>query len=64
MSFIAPRMDRIKPSPSSMATMRVRELQLAGRKVIGLTVGEPDFGTPPNILDASIRALKIGRAHV
>lgn len=63
MSLIAPRMDRIKPSPSSMATMRVRELQLAGRKVIGLTVGEPDFDTPPNIIEASIRALKTGHTR-
>ncbi len=63
MSFIAPRMNRIKPSPSSMATMRVRELQQAGRKVIGLTVGEPDFDTPANIIDASIRALKGGQTR-
>jgi aspartate aminotransferase len=63
MSFIAPRMNRIKPSPSSMATMRVRELQLAGRKVIGLTVGEPDFDTPANIIEASIRALKTGQTR-
>ena len=63
MSFIAPRMDRIKPSPSSMATMRVRELQLAGRKVIGLTVGEPDFDTPPNIIEATIRAVKSGHTR-
>jgi aspartate aminotransferase len=63
MSFIAPRMDRIKPSPSSMATMRVRELQRAGRKIIGLTVGEPDFDTPPNIIEASIRALRTGQTR-
>ncbi len=63
MGFIAPRMNRIKPSPSSMATMRVRELQLAGRKIIGLTVGEPDFETPANIIDASIRALKTGQTR-
>jgi aspartate aminotransferase len=63
MSFIAPRMNRIKPSPSSMATMRVRELQQAGRRIIGLTVGEPDFDTPPNIIDASIRALKTGQTR-
>jgi aspartate aminotransferase len=56
-------MNRIKPSPSSMATMRVRELQQAGRKIIGLTVGEPDFDTPPNIIDASIRALKSGQTR-
>ena len=63
MSFIAPRMDRIKPSPSSMATMRVRALQEAGRKIIGLTVGEPDFDTPPNIIEASIRALRSGQTR-
>ncbi len=63
MSLIAPRMNRIKPSPSSMATMRVRELQLAGRKVIGLTVGEPDFDTPANIIEASIRALRTGQTR-
>ena len=63
MTSIAPRMNRIKPSPSSMATMRVRELQLAGRKIIGLTVGEPDFDTPANIIDASIRALRGGQTR-
>src|SRR6185436_8117980 len=63
MSFIAPRMNRIKPSPSSMATMRVRELQEAGRKIIGLTVGEPDFDTPPNIVAATIRALQSGQTR-
>ena len=63
MSLIAPRMNRIKPSPSSMATMRVRELQLAGRQVIGLTVGEPDFDTPANIIEASIRALRTGQTR-
>ena len=63
MSFIAPRMDRIKPSPSSMATMRVRELQAAGRKIIGLTIGEPDFDTPPNIIEAAIRALRNGQTR-
>lgn len=56
-------MDRIKPSPSSMATMRVRELQAAGRKIIGLTIGEPDFDTPPNIIEAAIRALRNGQTR-
>jgi aspartate aminotransferase len=63
MELIAPRMNRIKPSPSSMATMRVRELQLAGRKIIGLTVGEPDFDTPPNIVEAAVRALRTGQTR-
>ena len=63
MGFIAPRLERIQPSQSSMATMRVRELQAAGRKIIGLTVGEPDFDTPPNIIEAAIRALRNGQTR-
>jgi aspartate aminotransferase len=46
-----------------MATMRVRELQQAGRKIIGLTVGEPDFDTPPNIIEATISALRNGQTR-
>jgi len=63
MSLIAPRLERIQPSQSSMATMRVRELQAAGRQIIGLTVGEPDFDTPPNIIEAAIRALRSGQTR-
>ncbi|HBI84181.1 MAG TPA: aspartate transaminase, partial [Alcaligenaceae bacterium] len=43
MSFIADRMNRIKPSPSSMATQKTRALKAAGHDVVGLTSGEPDF---------------------
>jgi len=45
-SIIAARLNRIKPSPSSMASQRVRELRAAGCDIIGLTSGEPDFDTP------------------
>lgn len=57
MALIADRMNRIKPSPSSMATQRARALKAAGHDVIGLTAGEPDFDTPPNVVEAVIRAM-------
>ncbi|PJX26572.1 aspartate aminotransferase [Advenella sp. S44] len=57
MTFISARLDRIKPSPSSMAGQRVRELRTQGRDIIGLTLGEPDFETPENIIESAVRAM-------
>jgi aspartate aminotransferase len=57
MSQIAARLNRIKPSPSSMAGQRARELRAQGRDIVGLTAGEPDFDTPPNVCEAVIRAM-------
>jgi len=57
MSIIAARLNRVKPSPSSMASQRARELRAAGRDIIGLTSGEPDFDTPPNVCEAVVRAM-------
>lgn len=57
MSFIASRINRIKPSPSSMAGQRARELRASGRDIVGLTSGEPDFDTPPNVCEAVVRAM-------
>jgi aspartate aminotransferase len=57
LSLIAARLNRIKPSPSSMASQRARELRAAGRDIIGLTAGEPDFETPPNVCEAVVRAM-------
>ena len=57
MSTIADRLNRIKPSPSSMATQRSRALKAAGHDVVGLTAGEPDFDTPPNVVEAVVRAM-------
>lgn len=54
----APRMSRVKPSPSVMASRRARELKAAGRDVIQLTSGDPDFPTPDHIKEAAIRALE------
>jgi aspartate aminotransferase len=63
MEFIASRMQRIKPSPASMATARVKTLRAEGRDIIGLTAGEPDFDTPPHIVEAAYKAMKAGQTR-
>jgi aspartate aminotransferase len=55
--FFAPRLGRIKHSPSNAATQRVRELRAQGRDIIGLTIGEPDFDTPGHVKQAVIAAM-------
>jgi aspartate aminotransferase len=61
MITISTRLQRIKPSPSSMAGQRARELKAQGADVVGLTSGEPDFDTPENIREAAYRAMKEGK---
>jgi aspartate aminotransferase len=58
---ISDRLNRIKPSPSSMAGQRARELSAAGRDIVGLTSGEPDFDTPEHIKQAATRAMANGQ---
>jgi len=60
MSFLAQRLSLIKPSPTIAVTQKARELKAAGRDVIGLGAGEPDFDTPENIKDAAIAAIRRG----
>jgi len=60
MSIIAARLTRIKPSPTIAVTNKARELKAAGRDVIGLGAGEPDFDTPEPIKQAAIRAIEAG----
>ena len=60
MSIISDSLKRIKPSPTIAATQKARELKAAGKDVIGLGAGEPDFDTPDNIKKAAIRAIKAG----
>ena len=57
MSPIAQRVSRIKPSPTIAVTQKARELKAAGRDVIGLGAGEPDFDTPDSIKEAAIAAI-------
>lgn len=61
MTLLAPRVERIKPSPSSMAVRRVRELKASGIDIVGLTTGEPDFDTPDWVKEAARRALADGK---
>ncbi|WPH23855.1 pyridoxal phosphate-dependent aminotransferase [Variovorax paradoxus] len=63
MLHIAPRLHRIKPSPSSMAGQRARELRALGRDILSLTAGEPDFETPEHIKEAAIRAMAAGQTR-
>ncbi|PWR19873.1 pyridoxal phosphate-dependent aminotransferase [Zavarzinia compransoris] len=58
MAFIASSLARIKPSPTIAVTQKAAELKAAGRDVIGLGAGEPDFPTPDNIKAAGIRAIE------
>jgi aspartate aminotransferase len=62
MAFLADHLKRIKPSPTIAVTDKARALKAAGRNVIGLGAGEPDFDTPENIKEAAIRAIREGRA--
>ena len=55
---ISTRVSRILPSGTLAMTQKARELKEKGRKVISLSIGEPDFNTPEQITDAAITALK------
>src|SRR5712675_383590 len=59
--FLAESLGRIQPSPTIAVTTKARELKAAGRDVIGLGAGEPDFDTPQNIKDAAIKAINDGQ---
>jgi aspartate aminotransferase len=61
-ALLADQILRIKPSATIAVTDKARALKLAGRNVIGLGAGEPDFDTPDNIKEAAIRAIREGRA--
>lgn len=60
MAFLADVLSRVKPSATIAVSQKARELKAAGRDVIGLGAGEPDFDTPDNIKDAAIDAIKRG----
>ena len=60
MSIISNNLKRIKPSPTIAVTQKARELRAAGKDVIGLGAGEPDFDTPINVKNAAIKAIRDG----
>jgi aspartate aminotransferase len=61
MSFLFAALDRVKPSATIAVTDKARALKAAGRNVIGLGAGEPDFDTPENVKQAAIKAIKDGK---
>ncbi len=60
MSIISNNLKRIKPSPTIAVTQKARELRAAGKDVVGLGAGEPDFDTPINVKNAAIKAIRNG----
>ena len=60
MSLIAERLNRISPSQTMAITGKARALKAAGRDIISLSVGEPDFDTPANVKAAAIAAIEAG----
>ena len=63
MPFLADRLSRIKPSATLAMTKRALQMKAAGQDVIGLAAGEPDFDTPPNIIEAAIAAMRRGETR-
>jgi aspartate aminotransferase len=62
MALLKDSLSRIKPSATMAVTDKARALKAAGRDVIGLGAGEPDFDTPDNIKKAAIKAIEAGKA--
>jgi aspartate aminotransferase len=62
-SIIASRLSKIKASPTIAMTTKAAELKAAGKDVIGLGSGEPDFDTPPHIIEAAYAAMKRGETR-
>lgn len=57
---LSQRVQRVKPSPTLAVTARAAELRAAGKDIIGLGAGEPDFDTPDHIKEAAIQAIRNG----
>jgi len=60
MHLTSDRLDRISPSQTITISTKARAMKAAGKDVIGLASGEPDFDTPQNVKDAAIRAIQAG----
>jgi aspartate aminotransferase len=60
---LSDRVRRVRPSPTLAVTARAAELRAAGRDIISLGAGEPDFDTPSHVREAGIRAIRDGFTH-
>ena len=63
MGFLADSLSRIQPSATIAVSTKALELKAAGRDVIGLGAGEPDFDTPDNIKEAAYKAIRDGKTR-
>src|SRR5687767_4850786 len=63
MGFISSRAGRIKASPSNVAGQRARALKAAGRDIVNLGQGEPDFDTPGHVIEAAHKAARDGQTR-
>ncbi len=61
--YEAARVRLIEPSPSITISTAAKELRAAGEPVIDLSLGEPDFDTPPNVVEAAYAAMKRGETR-
>ncbi|MEC7667580.1 MAG: aminotransferase class I/II-fold pyridoxal phosphate-dependent enzyme, partial [Pseudomonadota bacterium] len=61
MPFLSETLARVKPSPTVAVSQLARELADAGKDIISLGAGEPDFDTPENIKKAAIAAIHAGK---
>lgn len=62
-TLLARRLDAVKPSPSMAAKATVDRLRAEGRRIIDLTIGEPDFPTPAHIVEGGVKALHEGHTR-
>ena len=63
MDIISDRLNRIAPSPTVAISSMALDMKAAGRNIIGLATGEPDFATPPHIVEAANRAMHDGHTR-
>ena len=63
MSFLSATLSRVKPSPTVAITSMAQEMRAAGKDVIALSAGEPDFDTPENIREAAKAAIDAGKTR-
>ena len=63
MAFLSTTLSRVKPSPTIAVSTLAGELRAAGRDVISLGAGEPDFDTPDHIKQAAKRAIDGGKTR-
>ncbi len=57
---LSARVQAVKPSPTLAVTARAAEMRAAGKDIVGLGAGEPDFDTPDHIKEAAIKAIRGG----